>query len=640
MRSSPSIPETEQLAHMKKQTQSAFPSLLPKRLVSCARGWHLFAIRALICALLCAGNVALLSAQTFSTLANFGKLSTGDSPDNVVAGKDGNFYGTTESGTFVRLTKDGVMTTLHTFADGEDGVWQIIPAADGNFYGMSGGGRRVTVVKITPAGALTVFQNYTPDVDGYVLPGQLIQASDGNFYGTSSVDNAGTVVRLTPGGALTTLHRFPLTAGSPNEIIQGSDGNLYGVAGPAPSGTFMFGSIFRLTLQGEFTTLYTFTGAADGEYPGSLIQGRDGTLYGVTSGGVNGLGTIFEITPKGAFATLYSFHGTERGEPNDLLQASDGTLYGTTGGDYYGTLFSLTPSGTLKTIHTFMNGADGGYPGDLLEASDGMVYGLTGGAKSVATTLFRIDLTAPPPSPPSITPNGIVPVYSSTSTVQSGEWVSIYGNNLAGGTATWNGDFPTTLGGTSVTINGKPAWLWFVSPGQINLQVPADTATGTVPVVVTTAAGTTTSTVTLAPFAPSFSLLDSRHVAGIIARADGSGAYGNGTYDIIGPTGTSLGYPTVAAKAGDAITLFGVGFGPTNPEVQPGQAFSGAAQTTSSPALSINNVGVTPSWTGISGAGLYQINLTVPAGLGSGDVPLQAIAGGAQTPSGVVISLQ
>ena len=120
----------------------------------------------------------------------------------------------------------------------------------------------------------------------------------------------------------------------------------------------------------------------------------------------------------------------------------------------------------------------------------------------------------------------------------------------------------------------------------------------------------------------------------------GRGAYGGGTYDIIGPTGTSLGYKTVAAKAGDVVELYGTGFGPTKPPVTPGQAFNSAAKTTNPVTLKIDNVSVTPSFAGISGAGLYQMNLTVPSGLGTGDVSLQGAVGGVQTPSGVVISLQ
>ena len=241
---------------------------------------------------------------------------------------------------------------------------------------------------------------------------------------------------------------------------------------------------------------------------------------------------------------------------------------------------------------------------------------------------------------PSIAPGGVVPVYSSVSTIQPGEWVSIYGANLATSTVNWNGDFLKSLGGTSVTIDGKPAYLSFVSPGQINLQAPDDTSAGPVPVVVTTKGGTASSTVMLAGFAPSFFLFDSKHVAGIIVRSNGSGAYGGGTYDILGPTGKSLGYATVAAKAGDSIELFAVGLGPTQPAVKSGQVFAGAAPATNPVSLLIDNVSVTPLFTGLSGAGLYQLNVIIPPGLGTGDVPLVASVGGVRTPSAVVISLQ
>jgi uncharacterized protein (TIGR03437 family) len=243
-------------------------------------------------------------------------------------------------------------------------------------------------------------------------------------------------------------------------------------------------------------------------------------------------------------------------------------------------------------------------------------------------------------SSPSITPGGIVPIDGAVATIQAGEWVSIYGANLAGSTASWNGDFPISLAGTSVTVNGKSAYLSFVSPGQINFQAPNDSATGVVLVGVTTGSGSTVSAVTLAPFAPSFLLLDAKRVAGIIVRANGSGAYGGGAYDIIGPSGTSLGYPTVAAKAGDTIELYGTGFGPTNPSVPAGAVFSGAAPAINPVTLLINGVSVTPAFAGLSGAGLYQLNLTVPSGLGTGDVSLVAAVGGAHTSPSVVISLQ
>ena len=257
---------------------------------------------------------------------------------------------------------------------------------------------------------------------------------------------------------------------------------------------------------------------------------------------------------------------------------------------------------------------------------------------AAAAALEGIQATQPAPI---ISPGGVVPLYGSVNIIQPGAWVSIFGTNLAAGTATWGGDFPMSLGGTSVTINGKPAYLSYVSPWQINLQAPDDTATGAVPVVVTTAAGTATSTVALEPYSPAFDLLDAHHVTAIILRSDGSGAYGNGAYDILGPEGSCFGYRTVGAKSGDLVALFGVGFGPTTPPVPAGKAFSGAAPITEPFTLYINNKVVTPLFVGMSSAGLYQVNLIVPPNLGQGDVPIQAwVTGSFSTQGNIFFSMQ
>ena len=150
-----------------------------------------------------------------------------------------------------------------------------------------------------------------------------------------------------------------------------------------------------------------------------------------------------------------------------------------------------------------------------------------------------------------------------------------------------------------MTVNNKPAYLWFVSPTQINMQTPDDT-TGPANILVTTAMGSYSGVAMLVAFSPSFLLLDNTHVAGIISRTDGSGAYGGGSYDILGPTGTSLGFKTVAAKAGDRVAIYGVGFGPTNPTVPAGIAFSGAAPATNPVEIRIKNTSVTPGFAGLA----------------------------------------
>jgi uncharacterized protein (TIGR03437 family) len=146
--------------------------------------------------------------------------------------------------------------------------------------------------------------------------------------------------------------------------------------------------------------------------------------------------------------------------------------------------------------------------------------------------------------------------------------------------------------------------------------------------------------VTFAPYGPSFSLLgDGKHVAGEILTPDGSGAYGDGTYDLVGPPGT-FSFATRPVKSGETLVLYGVGFGPTKPHVPAGQAFTGAAPTTMPVTITIGGVAANVEFAGITEAGLYQFNLTVPPNTGSGDQALQAIVNGVQTPPGPVVSVQ
>ena len=230
---------------------------------------------------------------------------------------------------------------------------------------------------------------------------------------------------------------------------------------------------------------------------------------------------------------------------------------------------------------------------------------------------------------PTIPQGGVVPVYSTSNTIQAGSWISIYGTNLAASTEVWKGDFPTTLGGVSVTVNGKPGYLWFVSPSQINLQAPDDTATGTVTVTITNTTGTTTSTATLAPASPSFSLLDAKHVAAIILETSG--------YSIVGPTG-AFAYYTRPVLPGENLVLYGVGFGPTNPSVKAGELFASAAPTVNPVTVTIGGVQAPVAFAGLVGAGLYQLNVTVPE-VGPGDQPIQATVNGVQVPVGPVVTI-
>jgi uncharacterized protein (TIGR03437 family) len=220
---------------------------------------------------------------------------------------------------------------------------------------------------------------------------------------------------------------------------------------------------------------------------------------------------------------------------------------------------------------------------------------------------------------PLINSGGIAPAGLGYAPIQPGSWVSIFGVNLATTFATWKGDFPTSLGGTSVTIDGKPAYLSYVSPNQINLQAPDDTNIGNVDVVVSNGLGTTTSPVALAVAAASFL------GAPIILTPDGSGMYGGGTYDIMGAPNTAP-YATRAAKAGETVVLFGTGFGPTSPTEPAGAPFSGAAPLVNAVMLDLGGAKLPLQilWAGLSGPGLDQFNVVVPSGVSGNNVLVTA----------------
>jgi len=346
---------------------------------------------ALLAACLTAAPLCACSqASPFTVLHQFSQpVYVGVIPHSpLIQATDGNFYGTTTYGgdnnwgTVFKVTPEGILTTLYSFAftDGEDPEAGLVQGTDGNFYGTTAGGgtsRDGTVFKITPGGVLTSLHSFA-GIDGS-FPNGLIQASDGNLYGTTFYGGAngkGTVFKITPAGTLTTLYSFSGTDGAnpAASLIQASDGNLYGTT--ASGGANNTGTVFQITPTGTYTLLYSFSALSssginsDGATPNGLVVGNDGDFYGTAAyGGANGSGTIFKITPTGSLTTLYTFSvlstespygNTDGGRPlAGLVQGSDGNFYGVTsrgGNNNNGTIFKMTPAGAFTVLHTFSSG--------------------------------------------------------------------------------------------------------------------------------------------------------------------------------------------------------------------------------------------------------------------------------------------
>lgn len=365
------------------------------------------------------------SSQTFTKLADFVATKGGNPAGALIQGSDGSFYGTTRlGGTYnygevFKITPQGVLTTLYSFnkAIGAYPTAGLVQTADGSFYGTTtegGGWGSGTVFKIAKGTLATIYNfNYT---DGQSPSGELVQGTDGNLYGTTATggaNNLGTVFKMTPTGVLTTLHSFNMSDGAYlyAGLVQGADGAFYGTT--ERGGTHSAGTLFKVTSQGSFTTLYNFCSkdsCTDGARPdGTLLLGADGNFYGMTyGGGANGGGTVFRITPQGTLTTLHAFCSQDswctdgRLPYAGLMLGIDGNFYGTTlwGGAgpniTDGNVFRMTPGGDLTNLYSFNNSSNtnGSHPqGKLAQGTDGNLYGTAhdGGVYGVGT-VFRLDV--------------------------------------------------------------------------------------------------------------------------------------------------------------------------------------------------------------------------------------------------------
>jgi uncharacterized protein (TIGR03437 family) len=553
---------------------------------------------------------------------------------------------------------------LNQFGDGGPAVGAYIgnPAAialdpAGNLYIWDTLDYRVR--KVNTAGIISTLAATVGQLKELEDSGGLATDSAGNLYigDTQSylvrkVDISGVMTTIAGNGTLglsgNSGNRSQATSVpicSPSGVAADRAGNVY-------FGSKICGTVRKVDTSGVLST-YAGNGSvnfgAGGGVPWVIAMDNSGNLYVCD----DAVGTrIYKVTPDGVLSTIAGnrTHGfSSDGGPATSAQLFEarGVAVDTAGNVYiadYGNarVRKVDTSGIITTVAgggtqgVFQDGMPATsldfYPinvavdsSDNLYIASGAVFkvvGLSGG-------------TTPPA--PAISANGVVNGASFQPGVVANSWVTIQGTGLAPKTDDWsnsivNGVLPTSVDGVSVTMGGKPAYVYFISPGQLNVLAP-DIPAGPISVTVTTAGGTSAAFATTASaYGPAFFLWPSNQV--VATRQD---------YSYAAKAGTFAGATTVAAKPGDVIILWATGSGPTMPAAPPGVSVpaSGDYSTASAPVVTVNSIPATVYGGALApgSAGLYQIAIQVPSALADSDWPIQATIGSIASPAGTILSV-
>jgi uncharacterized repeat protein (TIGR03803 family) len=377
-------------------------------------------------------NSALQASDiTLSMLASFSGTNGADPLAPLVQGRDGNFYGTTYNGgpttnvsdlghpgfgTVFKVTPDGILTPLAAFygTNGSHPRAALVQASDGNFYGTTYYGGSATntlflgqigygtVFKMTPDGNLTTLLSF--DVTNGACPAAgLVEGTDGQLYGTTRYGGAsfsdpraantgygvpgnGTIFRISTNGDLTTLFSFtPDTqAGQPMApLTLRSDASFYGIVS---GGAYGWGEIFRVSLDGTYTPIASLDSVNGPSQLSAVVESRDGGFYGVAQiSGAYHCGAVYKVSPNQSVTTVVSFTNSGAFSWGSVVEGTDGNLYGTTShsSDHqYGYVYQVTLQGDYAVIGAFA-GTNGASPQcGMIQGRDGSLYGTTfsGGA--------------------------------------------------------------------------------------------------------------------------------------------------------------------------------------------------------------------------------------------------------------------
>ena len=535
--------------------------------------------------------------------------------------------------------------------------------AAGNLYISDKGNSRIR--KMTPDGTIsTVAGNGTYGYSGdggsatkaqLSYPYGIAVDSGGNLYIADA--NNRVVRRVTPAGIISTVAGSGQSNSSLGDGGQATSANLYSpydVAIDTKGNFYIADGNYRIRKVSTNGIISTIAGNGKQGYSGDgglAVNAQISTPSGVAVDsignvyfGISRFGPIRKVTTDGMISA-FAGNGTEGffgdGGPavNAGLDYPEALV-----ADAAGNLFiadcesnrirQVSPDGTINTIA----GSDtrpgyGGDGGAALSAGLNCPSGLAldpGGRIYVAdTSNNRVRVLIPPAGMPAMTSGGLISAgaFGGFTAVAPGSWIEIYGSNLASGSRLWTGaDFnginaPVSLDGTSVTIGGQAAFIDYISPTQVNAQVPSTVATGLQPVIVTNTVGSSpASSILVNSLQPGWLAPSSFNIGGkqYVAANFADGA----TYVL--PPGAIVGLPSRRARPGDTITLWGIGFGPVVPNIPAGRIVQESSTLAAPFHVYFGTAEATVSFAGLAPntMGLYQFNVIVPSVASSDVVPL------------------
>lgn len=542
--------------------------------------------------------------------------------------------------------------------------YDVAVDAAGNLYVVAGSlVRKVTTGGIisTVAGGGSSVGDSVPAIQAELSPTAIAVDTAGNLFIGDSVFGISRIRKVDAKGIITTVaggaqccalgdggSALSAYLSIPWGLAVDASGNLY----IAQVDTSNNNLIRKVSSNGTITTV-AGGGAASGDggsatsaslaHPLGVAVDAAGNLYIAEATG----NRVRKVSKSGTITTIAAIDS-----PWHVAVDTSGNLYVTQSSD--AAVQSITPAGAIATIagtgaHGF-SGDGGPAMSAMLDRPAGIALGSKGAiyVADATTGIARVRLLtpiAPLTTPPSIQSAVSAGAFGAFTSVAPGSWIEIYGSNLAAGSRLWTGaDFngvnaPTSLDGTKVTIGGQFAFIDYISPTQVNAQVPSNVGTGLQPVIVTTTAGAnapyTIMVNTAQPgfLAPSsFSIDGKQYVVALFS--DGA--------TFVLPPGAIAGVSSRRAKPGDSITLYGIGFGSVTPNIPAGQV----VQQTNTLAAQLHVLfGQTEATVGYDGlapnaVGLYQFNVVVPNVAASDTVPLTFTLGGVAGSQTLYIAVQ